>query len=164
LWIGIALIILIVVGYLAAIILPKLSSRKSMRSSFFDDGTISLRKNLRLSKKRFPPRRKESSSLPPQPPLTDKDINSLANKVADKLKDAIRDGLIPSEEVGKAGTITTKDVDKEQYTLVQIDETLVDTGVDITGLEGKDISVQEEEKVDDLSRSRKKLSELLKRK
>jgi len=119
-----------------------------MRDPFLDDGTITSFKKKNLIRR--PVMKKQSKSSP----LTNKDLDSLVDRIANKLK-----GLISSEEIKVTGK---QNLDTSDDTLVQIDETLIDMGVDITNLESSEqIEVKEEEKVDDLQESKRKLSRLL---
>jgi len=119
-----------------------------MRDPFLDDGTITSFKKKNLIRRKVMKKQSKSS------PLTNKDLDSLVDRIANKLK-----GLISSEEIKGTGK---QNLDTSDDTLVQIDETLIDMGVDITNLESSEqIEVKEEEKVDDLQESKRKLSRLL---
>jgi hypothetical protein len=135
-----------------------------MRSKFFNDGIItevkksSPHKKISLTRALALPtsRLKDDAKIinPPQTTQPSVDIDKLADKIVDKLKD-IPTTLI-SDEV--------KNIDKDPSSLVQIDETLIDTGTDISNLQGDDLTTKEEEKVDDLKKAKEKLSKLKRRK
>jgi hypothetical protein len=122
-----------------------------MRNKFFDEGTITEAKK--------PSSRQTKSSKPmssPQPQVTvvqssGVDLDELADKIVGRLKD--------SPVAGTGG----KNVDKDTSSLIQIDETIIDTGTDISNLQGNSLKTKEEEKVDDLKEAKERLSGLLRK-
>ena len=111
------------------------------------DGAVPL---LKLNKKTVSkPKVNKSDKKPELPKVSEEEFfDKLADRLADKLADKIQ------------GNISSKRIDKHEEDLVQIDDTLVAVGVDITDIESKVLKVKEEVKENDLGKSRDKLSRI----
>ena len=114
-----------------------------MKKKRFIDGVVDLSSRA-PKEKSYSPRR--IIKIPTIPSLSDEDIDKLANRIAGK--------------VSTFSSTLSEIVDNTTLNLVQIDETLIDTGIDISKIQSDDLVVQEEEKVDDIKKAKEKLSKL----
>lgn len=142
-WVGILLVVLIVIGYMVAIL---------KKSKYVDGAAIEINKPA--------PKKKESLEKQPFPQQSKPQIIYPSINL-DELADKIVDKLGSNQSISSSAA--AKNIDKDTSSLIQIDESVIDLGTDISDLEGDNLNTKEEEKIDDLGEAKAKLSELLRK-